>query len=225
LSQIFERQWAHLAALFGMLTGLYFSQEVADIDQGELWGVGALTWLWLAVGCAVVHQVIVWLVWRTELHLGLVSRLLGKAGFNAYAVVFAILGFLRVALVFVVCIANSGTLPLAEVPLKAGAVLLVIPALYTFHSVRKYFGFRRAMGIDHFEPGYRSEPLVRKGIFRLTSNGMYVYGFLILWAPALWWGSTAGLAAAVFNHVYIWVHYYVTEKPDMQRIYGKRLEP
>ncbi|MBW2277245.1 MAG: hypothetical protein JRF63_07115 [Deltaproteobacteria bacterium] len=219
---IFERQWAHLTALGAMLTGLWFSREVAGLDQGSLWGASTPVWLWLAVGCAVGHQVFVLLAWRTELHLGLVTRLLGSAGFNVYALVFAILGLARVALVFLVSIANSGTLPLPAVPLKVGAVLLAIPALYTFYSVKRWFGFRRALGIDHFDPEYRNAPLVRQGIHRLTSNGMYVYGFLILWVPALWWGSTAGLAAAVFNHVYIWVHYYVTEKPDMKRIYGER---
>jgi len=30
----------------------------------------------------------------------------------------------------------------------------------------------------------------------------------------------AALAVALFNHLYIWVHYYATELPDMARIYG-----
>lgn len=224
LGLIFEKQWQHLLALGAMLTGLWFSRDVAGLDRGALWGAGTPLWLWLAVGCAVLHQLTVWLAWRTELHLGLVSRLLGSAGFNAYAVVFSILGLARVALVFLVSVANAGTLPLPALSLKVGAVLLALPALYTFYSVKRYFGFRRAFGIDHFDRSYRDQPLVKQGIFRLTGNGMYVYGFLILWAPALWWGSTAGLAAAVFNHVYIWVHYYVTEAPDMRRIYGERFD-
>ena len=63
---------------------------------------------------------------------------------------------------------------------------------------------------------------ILKGIFRFTRNGMYVYGFLILWVPALWWASVAALTAALFNHLYIWVHYFATEKPDMARIYSGR---
>ena len=62
---------------------------------------------------------------------------------------------------------------------------------------------------------------MRNGIFRLTRNGMYVYGFLLLWASALWFASLAALAVALFNHLYIWVHYFATERPDMVRIYGK----
>jgi len=78
----------------------------------------------------------------------------------------------------------------------------------------------RALGIDHFDPAWRSAPFVRQGIFRFTRNGMYVYGFLLMWVPGLWWGSAAALAVALFNHLYIWVHYYATELPDMARIYG-----
>lgn len=100
------------------------------------------------------------------------------------------------------------------------AVLLLLPALYLFHSVRKYFGFRRAYGIDHFDESYRALPFVKQGIFKYTGNAMYVAGFLILWTPGLLLLSTAALLAALFNHLYIWVHYYCTELPDIRRIYG-----
>jgi hypothetical protein len=87
--------------------------------------------------------------------------------------------------------------------------------------VKRYFGLTRAFGIDHFDAFYRSLPFVRKGIFRFTRNGMYVYGFLILWVPALWFASLAALSVALFNHLYIWVHYFATELPDIRRIYGQ----
>ena len=35
----------------------------------------------------------------------------------------------------------------------------------------------------------------------------------------MWFASVAALAVALFNHLYIWVHYFATERPDMQRIY------
>jgi hypothetical protein len=104
--------------------------------------------------------------------------------------------------------------------MRALAVVALIPALYLFYSVKRYFGFKRAFGIDHFDPSYRSMPFVRKGIFRFNSNGMYVFGFLLIWVPGLWWASEAALVAALFNHVYIWLHYYATERPDMRRIYA-----
>ena len=50
---------------------------------------------------------------------------------------------------------------------------------------------------------------------------MYTIGFFIIWIPPILAASQAGLLLAAFSHLYIWVHYYTTEKPDMDRIYGK----
>jgi len=78
----------------------------------------------------------------------------------------------------------------------------------------------RAFGIDHFEPDKaKTFPLVNKGVFKYTANGMYVYGFLMLWVPGFLFLSKAALLMALFNHIYIWIHYYYTEKPDMNFIY------
>ena len=63
-------------------------------------------------------------------------------------------------------------------------------------------------------------PLVNKGIFRYTKNGMYGVVFLGLWGIALLFGSWNALALALFQHAYIWVHMYCTEAPDMRFIYG-----
>ncbi len=49
---------------------------------------------------------------------------------------------------------------------------------------------------------------------------MYVFGLLIFWIPGLLTASSPALLVALFSHIYIWVHYYSTEKPDMARIYG-----
>ncbi len=88
-------------------------------------------------------------------------------------------------------------------------------------SVARYFGLSRAAGADHFEERYRTLPLVREGIFRWTGNGMYGVAFLGPWGLALLLGSTGALIAAAFGHAYIWLHYYATERPDMEFIYRK----
>ena len=49
---------------------------------------------------------------------------------------------------------------------------------------------------------------------------MYIYGFLILYIPGLLLLSKAALLVAIFNHIFIWAHYYFTERPDMKKIYG-----
>jgi hypothetical protein len=43
---------------------------------------------------------------------------------------------------------------------------------------------------------------------------------MVLYLPGLIWGSSAALLLAAFNHAYVWVHYFTTEKPDMGVIYG-----
>ena len=88
------------------------------------------------------------------------------------------------------------------------------------YSVRRYFGMVRAAGADHFDARYRAMPLVDEGIFRFTKNGMYVYAFLLFWAIATGFDSMAALAVVAFSHVYIWIHFFATEKPDMNYLYG-----
>ena len=86
----------------------------------------------------------------------------------------------------------------------------------------RYFGLARAAGADHFDPSYRKMPFVTGGIFKYTSNGMYVYAFLLFWAIGIGCNSSAALVVAAFSHAYIWVHFYATEKPDMDHLYPAR---
>lgn len=195
--------------------------SIESVRQGSALGLGADEWIWLSIGLAIAHQAWVWLCWRSELCLRLPSRLLGDRAFRLYAAIFAVLGIARVTAVWILAAANRGTIDLGVSLSRALAILLAIPMLYLFYSVWRYFGFRRALGADHFEPAYRRAELERRGIFRYTRNGMYVCGFLVLWVPALWWRSAAALWLALINHLYIWIHYFATELPDMRRIYGE----
>lgn len=223
---IFERQWLHAAALVLLTAGLIFASNLNGMHTGMLWGISTTGWFWISAAIAVLHQVFVWFCWRIQLHASGLSRLFGDHAFTVYAAGFSIFGILRVAAVFVLAISNQGTLP-DHLIFQVLAAAALIPAVYLFYSVKRYFGFRRAFGIDHFDPSYRNLPFVREGIFRFSGNAMYTFGFLILWVPALWYASVAALFAALFNHIYIWVHYYSTELPDINRIYGqgKRGEP
>jgi hypothetical protein len=90
------------------------------------------------------------------------------------------------------------------------------------YSFLKFFGAKRALGMDHFNPDlYRELPFVREGIFKWSSNAMYTYAFLALWVIGLIFESRAALLGALYNHLFIWAHYYFTELPDMQTIYGE----
>jgi hypothetical protein len=199
------------------------ASRLANVRSGSLWGIGTPVWLWLAVAIPIVHQVWVWFCWRTQLHGAWLTRVFGGLGFPLYAAGFSVLGIARVVVVFILAIGNRDALSMNLTALRILAIVAAIPTVYLFYSVVRYFGFKRALGIDHFDPGYRSMPFVRKGIFRFTSNGMYTYGFLLLWIPALWFASPAALCAALFNHLYVWVHYYATELPDMKRIYEREI--
>lgn len=98
--------------------------------------------------------------------------------------------------------------------------ILVIIGLYAIYSVKRYFGMSRAAGADHFDLKYRSMSFVKQGIFRFTDNAMYLYAFLLFWAIALGSGSSAALVVAAYSHIYIWVHFYATEKPDIDYLYS-----
>jgi len=121
-------------------------------------------------------------------------------------------------------VSNQGSLQTDPRALNIIALALLVPILYLFYSLVRYFGLKRALGIDHFDPGYREKPLVRKGIFKYVNNSMYIFGLLILWLPGLLLASKAALLAALFGHVYIWVHYFTVELPDMRYIYRTKAD-
>jgi Phospholipid methyltransferase len=141
------------------------------------------------------------------------TALLGAVAFFPFAFGFAIIGIARVVGCVRACLRQPGNRrshPFRAEDCSCRRLLArALPVLFS----------QRAFGADHFDPSVRSLPFVRRGIFRFTSNGMYVYGFLLLWVPALWWASAAALCVTLFNHLYIWVHYFATERPDIDRIY------
>jgi protein-S-isoprenylcysteine O-methyltransferase Ste14 len=221
LHLILERQWLHALLLVLLLIGVALSSNLDGRQTGMLWGISTTLWFRLAIASAIAHQVFVWFCWRTQLHGRLLDRLFGNLSYPLYASFFFILGSLRVLSVFALAIANRDTLAANIILLRIAAVIALAASAYVLYSVLCYFSLQRASGIDHFDERYRSKPLVREGIFRYSRNSMYTYGFLFFWVPALWCASTAALCAALFNHIYIWVHYYTTELPDMKRIYGE----
>jgi hypothetical protein len=221
MAAIFERQWLHALALaVGLIILWQISLRCGCFHRGELWGISTWNWFWISVEIPIAHQLFVWFCWRTELHRGLLSRLFGRHGFVIYAAFFTVFLGGRLFVVTALSIASRDTLIANTLALKSLAVVIAIPVAFLMYSVVRYFGILRAYGADHFDPSYRSKPIVREGIFRVTSNGMYTFGMMVLYIPALWFASRPALVAAIFGHVYIWVHYFTTELPDMRRIYG-----
>jgi len=224
--KLLSRQIWHAALLVLLLAAVYYYVRLHPaVLAGELWHIPTRAWFLLALVVPVVHQVYVLLCWRAELLHQAISRRWGGRGFRYYRVGFAILILLRPVSILLLAVANARTLDLGWQEALLISLLLFAPAAWLFYSVRRYFGIDRAFGIDHFQPQtYRHAPMVKKGIFRYTSNGMYWFGFLALWIPGVLLRSEAALVAALFNHLYIWVHFYFTELPDMKFIYGEGRE-
>lgn len=220
VKKIFEGQLLHLLSLLILMGGIFAFSRTDGFSNGSLWGISTGTWFVLLIADTVIHQVYVWFCWRLEIHGRHLTKWFGKHAFTVYAVGFAIMILLRPVIITCLSWSNRNTLSLPSIVTIPLAVILTIPVLFLFYSIKKYFGFLRAFGIDHFDPTYRTRPLVKKGIFRFTDNGMYFFGLLVLWIPALLFSSIAGVVAALFSHLYIWVHFFCTEKPDMDHIYG-----
>jgi len=217
--KILEKQGYHLLSIL-VLSGAMWLAAQGDILEGAFLGLSSKTWLILSVLFPILHQIYVVICWRGELYYGWLSKALGERAFTAWAVGFMILFLARPITIIALAAANQGTI---NMPVWLAWLLSLIClglGLYLFYSVIKFFGLKRALGMDHFQPDeYRNHPLVKEGIFKWTSNGMYLFGFLLLWVPGLLFMSRAALLAALFNHLYIWAHYYFTEYPDMQYIY------
>ena len=217
---MFEKQGQHYFLLIVLLLGVYFL-ATGDVLSGQLWGISTQTWLWIAIATPVIHQIFVAFGWRGELYHHTMTEWFGDKAFLVYKVFFTILFIGRPVTLILLGISNANTLNLNPAISYAVAVILFIPFAYTMYSVAHYFGMDRAYGIDHFDPSiYKDKSFVKQGMFKYTDNAMYTFGFLGLWAIGFAFLSKAVLLAAAFNHLYIWVHFYFTELPDIKFIYG-----
>lgn len=215
----FKRQGWHFIILV-ILIGISYAFASPALE-GEAWG-GLLdsTWYWLAVTLTVLHQILVWLVWRVQLGWGTFTRLFGEFDLTLWGILFMPLLAARPICLFGLAMSDRNSLSWPPFIGITIGILLLLPAIYTLYSVAHYFGIRRALGGDHFRKKYREMPMVREGAFRWSENAMYAFVFLGLWGIAILTGSLAALSLAFFQHTYIWVHYYCTEEPDMTLIYS-----
>jgi hypothetical protein len=220
---MFEKQGQHYFLLLVLLLIVTFL-ATGGVLSGQLWGIGSRVWLWIALATPILHQIVVAVLWRAELYHHKMTEWFGSKAFPVFKTVFAVLFIARPVTLILLGISNRNTLMLNPVLAYGLAMLLFVPFAYTMYSVARYFGIDRAYGIDHFDPSYRTAPFVKQGMFKYTNNAMYTFGFLIVWVIALVFLSKAALLAAAFSHLYIWVHYYCTELPDIQHIYGNRKE-
>lgn len=214
---MFERQGLHLALV--ALLVLAVAVLAGRVDQGgALFGLPATLWLWFSVGAAIVHQGYVTLAWRAELHHRTITQRFRRNAFILYACGFADLAFWRMLALVLLALANRGVWSLPMGLRLAVSLVLLVPWAWLIVDITRHFGWRRALGSDHFSPVRPA--LVREGLWGRIENPIYTLGPLVLYLPGLLLNAPLALLSAAFQHAALWVHWYCTELPDMARIYG-----
>jgi len=218
LSFFFKGQIWHLG---GTIILFYIGFQFVDLanNTNSFFGFNALNWFLIAMFIPLIHQIYVWICWRSELCWKSVSNTIG---FKGYVILFFILIISRLSAI-VLCFVDYGSLYKPSVIAWIISIIIFIPGAYTMYSVKKYFGFLRAAGADHFYQKYRDMPFEKRGIFKWTPNAMYVFAIGIPFAFAIATGSKSMFIVAIYTYISIWLHYYFTEKEDFKIIYGKKL--
>jgi len=221
--RVFENQGYHLLVWMGL--GALLSLESRHIMAPggiRIWGWPAGNWILVSWIFAALHQGWVWFFWRLELYRGRISRWFGSSGFLIFKLGFVLFASIRLLSLVPISLGSAGTLPMPRW-LSLGLIVLTAPAIgWGLFSVVAFFGITRAFGADHFDPKYRGGRLERRGIFRYVPNAMYTVVLLALYHPGLLVHSGPGLVTALAHHLFVWTHYFCTERPDMKEIYGVR---
>jgi len=213
-------QILHLVLLVVLLTAVWKLVDFGALAERRLFGISTTSWFIISLTIPILHQVFVWLAWRSELCFRAMTKWFGAQTFNIYRIVFFLMFFARPVALILLAVADHDSFELSIPARVAVCLVLGVPSVYTGYSVVRYFGMSRAAGADHFDESYRSLPLVKEGIFKYTSNSMYSFAFLAFWIIAIAGASWSALVVAAFSHAYIWVHYFCTERPDMRMIYS-----
>ena len=215
LSFFFKRQIWHVG---GIIFFFYIGTQFVDLESNinKFIGISALGWFMIAMSIPLIHQAYVWICWRSELCWKLISNTIG---FKGYLIVFFILIISRLSAI-VLCFVDYGSLYKPGWLAWILGLILFIPGAYTMYSVKKYFGFLRAAGADHFDPKYKDMPFENRGIFKWTPNAMYVFAIGIPFSFAVATGSQSMFIVAIHTYISIWLHYFCTEKVDFAVIYN-----
>ena len=214
LNFFFKNQIFHLG---GTVFLFYICAQFVDLknNTNTFIGINALSWFIIAMSIPLIHQSYVWICWRSELCWKLISSTIG---FKGYVIIFFILIISRLSAI-VLCFVDYGSLYVPGWFAWILAIIIFIPGAYTMYSVKKYFGFLRAAGADHFDSKYRDMPFEKRGIFKWTPNAMYVFAIGIPFAFATATGSLSMFIVAIYTYISIWLHYFCTEKEDFKVIY------
>jgi hypothetical protein len=206
---------------YGALGALLFSALLGLPSGSErFFGLTAIGWVAFSWVSAALHQGWVALFWRAELYGQKVSARFGPRGFLLYRIGFIVFAGGRMLPLIIIAALTERSLSIPTVPRFVLLGVITLGTVCGLYSVVRYFGVKRAFGADHFDHAFRELGLERRGIYRWVPNAMYAVVLLGLYIPGLAWQSASALIAAAAHHLFVWVHYFCTEKPDMKAIYG-----
>ncbi len=223
IKSIFKNQEWHFALLALLLVSLSAAiNRFPLFSLGEFLGVTTISWMWIGIIIAVLHQVYVMLIWRIQLETQWLTVNLPRIGYIAYLADYSILLTARITALIFVAISNQNILAISAFNRWAIALIIAVPFLWLLYSIIRFYGFKRLAGADHFDPAYRSNQHLNEGIFKYTGNSIYTIGLLGLYIPGILFASPAALLLALFNNIYIWIHYFCTELPDAKNINSRK---
>ena len=161
LNFFFKNQIWHIG---GLLILFYLGNQIVDFKNNlnVFFGISVKNWFLFSMMTPLLHQGYVWLCWRSELCCKTISRTIG---FKVYAIIFIIIMILRLFSIGL-CFADYGSWFNPGLIAWTISVLIFIPFIYTIYSIKKYFGFMRATGIDHFDSSYKNIPFEKRGVFK-----------------------------------------------------------
>ena len=211
----FKNQIWHIG---GLILLFYIGCQIVDFENNSnvFLGISVKNWFLFSMMTPLIHQSYVWLCWRSELCWKIISRTIG---FKVYVIIFFILAILRLSSIGL-CFADYGSWFTPGWMAWIVAILIYVPFVYTIYSIKKYFGFLRATGKDHFDPSYKNIPFEKRGIFKWSSNAMYTFALAVFFGFAISAGSKAMFVFAAYSYIGTWLHYFCTEKEDFKVIYG-----
>ena len=211
----FKNQIWHIG---GLILLFYIGCQIVDFENNSnvFLGISVKNWFLFSMMTPLIHQSYVWLCWRSELCWKIISRTIG---FKVYVIIFFILAILRLSSIGL-CFADYGSWFTPGWMAWIVAILIFVPFVYTIYSIKKYFGFLRATGKDHFDPSYKNIPFEKRGIFKWSSNAMYTFAVSVFFSFAISAGSKAMFVFAAYSYIGTWLHYFCTEKEDFKVIYG-----
>ena len=210
----FKNQIWHIG---GLILLFYIGYQIVDFENNSnvFLGISVKNWFLFSMMTPLIHQSYVWLCWRSELCWKIISRTIG---FKVYVIIFFILAILRLSSIGL-CFADYGSWFTPGWMAWIVAILIFVPFVYTIYSIKKYFGFLRATGKDHFDPSYKNIPFEKRGIFKWSSNAMYTFAVAVFFGFAISAGSKAMFVFAAYSYISVWLHYFCTEKEDFKVIY------